>query len=491
MEGGMTFRAPHRRAREEPAPGRQAGAPATRVARATLARDALTAGTPREPGQAAALDRSGSALLALQGRYGNRHVQRVVAQARRGGPAGAAPAIQAKLVLGAAGDRYEREADRVARQVGAQRLADRGWSREAAAERDDLGSSAEQMMKPPAAWHGGAGTTAWPELEASISRASNGGRSLADPVLKPMEQAFGADFRRVRVHQDTASDELCRTIAARAFTVRDHIFFRKGEHAGEGSSGRHLLAHELAHVVQQDPAADGRSGGRYLSGTADGPLPIQRAGTGDQPTLTAIAPSSVPTAPAIAAFATKGRAGFGDHASVYLARQKGEKLLYYKIDLYYAYQTGTTEHARREGSDPDLGKLSWYKHLGYKLFGKARSPGQPLGIRIKIQPLEPPTWAEAPKSRTWTISAKKADKAYQAAKNFRTKAYAGHYYFSPLGMGAGGYNCSKMASKIVQAAGVSASSGLIVHTPAEFALGSKRPAASLKDPGSTKGYLDF
>jgi hypothetical protein len=94
---------------------------------------------------------------------------------------------------------------------------------------------------------------------ASAHRSRGGGQSLADPVMRPMEQAFGADFRRVRVHQGAEPDELCRTIAARAFTIGDHIFVRNGEHVGTGPSGRHLLAHELAHVIQQQrPAAPPR-----------------------------------------------------------------------------------------------------------------------------------------------------------------------------------------------------------------------------------------
>jgi hypothetical protein len=182
----------------------------------------------------------------LQQQHGNRYAQQVVQHASQ--PATTVPVVQAKLMVGAAGDRYEREADSAARQMGA----------------------------PPVASDGGGGTRVRPELEeleASISRARGGGQSLADRVLKPMEQAFGADFRRVRVHQGTESDELCRTIAARAFNVGDHVFVRNGEHVGNGSSGRHLLAHELAHVVQQRrPAAQSddviqafwvRKGGAY------------------------------------------------------------------------------------------------------------------------------------------------------------------------------------------------------------------------------------
>ena len=67
-----------------------------------------------------------------------------------------------------------------------------------------------------------------------------------------MEQALGADFRRVRVHSDTESDGMCRSIGARAFTAGEHIFFRRGDGAESSTS---LLAHELTHVVQQRGAS--------------------------------------------------------------------------------------------------------------------------------------------------------------------------------------------------------------------------------------------
>jgi hypothetical protein len=83
-----------------------------------------------------------------------------------------------------------------------------------------------------------------------------------------MEEAFGADFRRVRLHRDLESDELCRSLSARAFTFGDHIFLRRGQDAG-ASAGMHLLAHELAHVVQQRGQAV-RPGG--VPGPAEGGL---------------------------------------------------------------------------------------------------------------------------------------------------------------------------------------------------------------------------
>jgi hypothetical protein len=62
-----------------------------------------------------------------------------------------------------------------------------------------------------------------------------------------------------------------------------------------------------------------------------------------------------------------------------------------------------------------------------------------------------------------------------AAQDRQTDAAAGKYYISALGVDPGGYNCSAMAAEIVRAAGVDATSGFLVDTPGELALGSKFP----------------
>jgi hypothetical protein len=66
-----------------------------------------------------------------------------------------------------------------------------------------------------------------------------------------MEQAFGADFRGVRVHADIGADALSQSLQARAFTTGQDIFFKSGEYNPESSSGKQLLAHELTHTRQQ------------------------------------------------------------------------------------------------------------------------------------------------------------------------------------------------------------------------------------------------
>jgi uncharacterized protein DUF4157 len=77
------------------------------------------------------------------------------------------------------------------------------------------------------------------------------GAPLPTSTRKDMELRFGHDFSRVRVATDHEADTLARGLGARAFTHGENIVFAAGEFALGTASGRHLLAHELAHVIQQ------------------------------------------------------------------------------------------------------------------------------------------------------------------------------------------------------------------------------------------------
>ncbi|MFG1793099.1 DUF4157 domain-containing protein [Nocardia sp. NPDC049149] len=69
-----------------------------------------------------------------------------------------------------------------------------------------------------------------------------------------MEARFGHDFSAVRAHVGPAADTSARTMRARAYTVGTDLVFRDGAYRPGTSAGDHLLAHELAHVVQQSRA---------------------------------------------------------------------------------------------------------------------------------------------------------------------------------------------------------------------------------------------
>lgn len=82
---------------------------------------------------------------------------------------------------------------------------------------------------------------------------------------------FGADFSNVQIHQGAQAAEAARSVGARAYALGHDIVFGEGEYHPDTPSGRHLLAHELTHVLQQ--AGNGRAHG----GLMRSPVQIQRA----------------------------------------------------------------------------------------------------------------------------------------------------------------------------------------------------------------------
>jgi hypothetical protein len=96
---------------------------------------------------------------------------------------------------------------------------------------------------------------------AAIQSQLGSGRSLDGSARSRMESAFGYDFSPVRVHTDGKAAELSSGLNARAFTIGSDIAFASGEYQPGTLIGDALLAHELAHVVQQRGAV-----------SADGPM---------------------------------------------------------------------------------------------------------------------------------------------------------------------------------------------------------------------------
>jgi hypothetical protein len=80
------------------------------------------------------------------------------------------------------------------------------------------------------------------------------GRPLEPPVRDEMEARFSHDFSRVRVHVDARAGESALAVGANAYTLGSHIVFGAGQYAPSSGEGRRLLAHELAHTVQQREA---------------------------------------------------------------------------------------------------------------------------------------------------------------------------------------------------------------------------------------------
>ena len=171
---------------------------------------------------------------------------------------GRAMPVQPKLEIGAPGDKYEQEADRVASQV-VQRLnapetVRPGEDETVQREEMETKDNKARLMRSPILQRRSSdgGMAATPDLEASINRARGGGQPMADNIRQPMEKALGADFSRVKVHTDRQADQLNQSIQAKAFTTRQDVFFRQGEYNPGSRNGQELIAHELTHVIQQN-----------------------------------------------------------------------------------------------------------------------------------------------------------------------------------------------------------------------------------------------
>jgi Zn-dependent peptidase ImmA (M78 family) len=95
-------------------------------------------------------------------------------------------------------------------------------------------------------------TTANPTgLPDRLVPLGSGGDPLDRATQHFMESRFYTDFADVRVHTDSAAEQSATAIDADAFTTGRDIYFASGKYAPASAEGRHLLAHELTHVVQQ------------------------------------------------------------------------------------------------------------------------------------------------------------------------------------------------------------------------------------------------
>ena len=95
----------------------------------------------------------------------------------------------------------------------------------------------------------------------SLSRASSPDDRLereADQFALASAPALDFDLARIRIHADPAADTACRALDARAFTLGQDVFFAAGEYDPVRPAARELLAHEFAHVLQQEAAGEAR-----------------------------------------------------------------------------------------------------------------------------------------------------------------------------------------------------------------------------------------
>jgi hypothetical protein len=163
--------------------------------------------------------------------------------------------LKPKLRISQPGDADEVEADRIADGV--------------------VSSPASATLQSKCSCAGG-GTTC-PECEGKevgpatgihrkATSVASGNESISDELIKSlgpgqaldsssraqMESRFGHDFSKVRMHADARASESAQAVDAVAYAAGQHIVFGAGQYAPHTAAGRHLLAHELAHVLHRD-----------------------------------------------------------------------------------------------------------------------------------------------------------------------------------------------------------------------------------------------
>lgn len=152
------------------------------------------------------------------------------------------PFFQPKLTVGAVNDPLEREADAMADRV--MRAPERPISRKCPSCEEK-----EKIARKPLNF--GKAFDVSSSFADQLSVTKGGGNVLPRTTARRMGQHFGTDFSEVRIHTDSTATQLNDRIQARAFTHGRDIYFNRGEYNPASASGKHLLAHELTHVVQQ------------------------------------------------------------------------------------------------------------------------------------------------------------------------------------------------------------------------------------------------
>jgi hypothetical protein len=167
------------------------------------------------------------------------------------------------LVVGHAEDWAEADADRMA-DVALARLRRLEAGRapvETAPDAHVLGPACDRLRRLAAptgnAVVGNAGGALDVDTSLAIQDRRGSGQPLGADLRRRMESAFGASFSAVRVHADDAAANLNAAVSARAFTTGQDVFFGRGQFAPGTMAGERVLAHELAHTLQDDAHGHG------------------------------------------------------------------------------------------------------------------------------------------------------------------------------------------------------------------------------------------
>jgi Domain of unknown function (DUF4157) len=182
--------------------------------------------------------------------------------------------IQAKLAVSQPGDQHEREADRIADAVIHGQAVDvhHAAAPSSTVRRTCGGCKGEQEGHKCAECEGEQQSQQQEETPVQAKRDAGAaepagvagghpdtfegrGHPLPSALRGEFEPRFGHDLSHVRLHTDAAAGESASAFNALAFTYGRNVVFGAGQFNPTSTTGRHLIAHELAHVVQQSGQA--------------------------------------------------------------------------------------------------------------------------------------------------------------------------------------------------------------------------------------------
>jgi hypothetical protein len=162
---------------------------------------------------------------------------------------------QTKLTVGEPDDVYERQADAVADKViwmpdqnFVQRKCAACEKEEEKVQRQPLAESITPFIQTKSA-EGGAAVSG--SLAQNIQSPRGSGQSIDSGTQSFMASRFGSDFGNVKIHTGDDAIQMNRELHAKAFTVGSDIYFNEAQYRPATPEGKHLLAHELTHTLQQ------------------------------------------------------------------------------------------------------------------------------------------------------------------------------------------------------------------------------------------------
>jgi hypothetical protein len=161
--------------------------------------------------------------------------------------------LQRRISIGSENDPLEHQAETVADQVMNMSTVPSLQKKCAHCEEEEMA-----QRKPLASFiqrkGEESGAVASDTVTEKVQSTKGGGNALSETTRSFMESRFGTDFSGVRIHTGDYAAQMSQELNAQAFTVGNDIYFNAGKYAPDLADGRHLLAHELTHTIQQNGA---------------------------------------------------------------------------------------------------------------------------------------------------------------------------------------------------------------------------------------------